>query len=80
MSRVHEEAGDGAGSGIDVLVRAPGCEVDVPGVEVERHVACGVGEVPSHGDTVGLCVGGDGGDVEVLARVEVDSWEKEECC
>ena len=38
---------DGARPAVEVLVGAPGREVDVPVVQAQRHVAGGVGEVPA---------------------------------
>lgn len=58
----------------------PGCEVDVPVVELEGDVAGGVGEVPAYGYSEGFSVRGYGRDVEELSSVELDSWEKENCC
>ncbi|KFY11221.1 hypothetical protein V492_04571, partial [Pseudogymnoascus sp. VKM F-4246] len=75
---VHEESADGAGPGVEVLVRAPCCGVDVPVVQLEGHVADGVGEVPDHEDAAGLGVGGDRFDVEELAGVELDAGEEED--
>ena len=80
MLFVYEEAGDGAGTGVKVLVCAPGCEVDVPIVQFQIDVADGVGTVPTNRNAVGVCMGGDAGDVEVLAGVELDSWEENEGC
>ena len=44
---VHEEAADAARPGVEVLVRAPDGEVDVPVVQRERDVADRVREVPA---------------------------------
>lgn len=75
---VDEEAADRPGARVDVLVVAPGGEVDVPFVEGERDVADRVGEIPPDFYAVVLGVGGDGGHVEVLACVELDAREEED--
>lgn len=58
----------------------PGCEIDVPVVEMERDVSGGVSKVPAYGYAVGLGEGGYGGDIEELACVELDAGEEEEGC
>lgn len=78
MAGVDEEGGDGPRTGVEVLVAAPGSEVDAPVVEGEGDVAGGVGEVPADGEGEGAGVGGDAGDVKALAAVEVDAGEEDE--
>ena len=78
VARVHEGGGDGAGPAVQVLVRAPRREVDVPGVQAQRHVAGRVRQVPAHRDAARLREGRDRRDVEGLPRVEVHAREEEE--
>lgn len=70
-SIVHKEAADGPRAGVEVFVGTPDCGVDVPVMKCEFHISNGVGEVPDHEDVVGVGKGGDGGDVEELAGVEL---------
>ena len=48
VALVDERAGQRARAGVEVLVRAPGREVDVPVVQLQRHVPGRVREVPAH--------------------------------
>jgi len=64
--------------GIEVFVTAPDGSVDVPVMELERHVTNGVGEVPDYKDRVRVGEVSDGGNVEELARVVLDSGEENE--
>ena len=48
VALVDEHARHGARPAVEVLVRAPRREVDVPVVQRERDVAGGVREVPAH--------------------------------
>lgn len=76
VALVHEEAGHGAGTGIAVLVRAPGGKVDVPVVQLDLDVAVGVCQVPAYRQTAVLRVLGDCGDIEELAGVVLDTRKK----
>lgn len=78
VALVDEESADDTWPAVHVLVVAPRGEVDVPVVQLQRHVADGVGEVPADGDAALLGVGGDGGDVEELARVVLDAREEQQ--
>lgn len=75
---VDEESADTARAAVQVLVAAPRSGVDVPIMELKRHVSDGVGEVPDDEDAVGAGEGGDGWDVEELAAVVLDAREEEE--
>lgn len=75
---MHEQPRDGARSRVEVFIRTPSGGVDVPVVEVQGHVADGVGQVPDDEDATGAREGGDGADVEELAGVELDPREEEE--
>lgn len=48
MLLVQEEAADGAGATIQILVGAPGSEVNLPIVQLKRHVADGVRQIPAN--------------------------------
>lgn len=80
VALVHEQSADAARSGVEVFITAPCCGIDVPVVEFERDITYCVGEVPDYEDA--CCVGcsGDGGDVEELTCVELDSGEEENGC
>jgi len=80
VSLVNEAAAHGSWSGVEVFVGTPDGEIDIPVVELEGHVSCCVSEIPAYEDVVFLGVSGDGGKVEELASVELDSWEEEKCC
>ncbi len=77
---MYEEPTCCAGTGIQVLVAAPDGCIDVPGMQLQRYVADRVCEVPDYEDGVRMSKGGDGGDVEELAGVILDSGEEDEGC
>lgn len=74
---MDEETCDSTGTGVEVFVAAPGGGVDVPVVEVKGHVAGCVCKIPDYEDTSGASGGGNGGNVEQLASVELDPGEEE---
>ncbi len=76
---MDERPGDRSRTGVEVLVRAPGGEVDAPLVQRQRHVAGGVGEIPTDEGAGGLSGSGDRRDVEQLAGEVVDAAEQHEC-
>ncbi len=78
MALVDERSGDRTRTGVEVLVRAPGGEVDAPVVQRQRHVAGGVGEVPADEGAGGLAGSGDRRDVEQFAGEVVDAAEQHE--
>lgn len=49
---MNKETACGTGTGVEVLVGAPYCGVDVPVVELERNVAYCVGKVEEDEDGV----------------------------
>ena len=73
MPVVDEEAGDSPRSRVEVLVGAPGGEVDAPVVEPQGHVADGVGQVEAHGRARSVRGPGDAPHVEQLPGVVVDA-------
>ena len=73
MAFVDEQAADASGAAVKILVAAPSCEVDIPVVQLQRHVSCCVSKIPTNDYAFALCVGGDGGDVEELASVKLDT-------
>ena len=56
MLLVDETAAHGAGTAVEILVAAPDGEIDVPLVQLQRHVAGGVGQVET--DETAVPVGG----------------------
>ena len=75
MPLVDEAAGKGARPGVEVLVGAPGREVDVPVVEGHGHIAGGMREVPADVGADLVTRGRDRGHVhplsgEVIHRTE----------
>ena len=45
-----EAAADAAGTAVEVLVAAPDGEIDIPVMEVQRHIPRGVGQVETDDD------------------------------
>ena len=75
-SRSDVQVGRCAGAGVEVLVGAADGEVDAVRVEVERHGAGGVGEVPEHERTVVVGDGSDLRDVGDGSRSVVDNRQR----
>lgn len=75
---MHEKTAGSSGPGVEVFVRAPDRCVNVPGVEGEWNISDGVSEVPDDKNAVGMREFGDGGDIEELPGVILDSGEKKE--
>lgn len=73
VALVDEGAGNAAGAGIEVLVRAPAGKVDIPLVQAERNIANGVRKVKSNGRTDLVRRLGDGGNVKELTGVVLDA-------
>ncbi len=47
---MNEKAASCSGAGVQVFVAAPNGGIDVPGVQLERHIADCVREVPDYED------------------------------
>ena len=75
MLLMHEQTSDGSWSDVEVFVATPDGKVDVRIVKGEGDVSDGVSEVEAAGDAKRMAVGGDPGDVEGLAGVELDAGE-----
>jgi hypothetical protein len=45
---VNKESTNTSWSGIEILVRTPDCEIDVPIMEAKRNVANGVSQIPPY--------------------------------
>ena len=75
---VHKSARDRAGTGVHILVSTPASEINIPVVQFQLDIAGRVREVPADEDAAGVGVGGDGGDVEELAAVVLDSGEEDQ--
>ena len=78
VTLVDEDRPDRARAAVEVLVRAPRGEVDVPVVERELDVAGGVGQVPADDGAGGVAGGGQPLDLEGLAGREVDARQEDE--
>ncbi len=78
MLLMHKETARGSRAGVEILVAAPDSGVDVPVVEMEGDVANRVSEVENDKDAMGVCVLGDGGDVEELTAVVLDAREEKD--
>lgn len=52
MLLVDEQSSDGAGSGVDIFVIAPGSEIYVPIMETDIDVADSMGKVPAYEKTL----------------------------
>ena len=78
VALVDEDRADRPGSAVEVLVGAPGGEVDVPLVERELDVAGRVGEVPADDGSRGVAGSGETLDVERLPGREVDPGQEDQ--
>ena len=78
VALVDEDRADRARPAVQVLVGAPGGEVDVPVVERQLDVAGGVGQVPADGRAGGVAGGGQPLDRVGLAGGEVDAGEEDQ--
>jgi hypothetical protein len=76
---VDKESTDYARTAVHVLVVAPCGEVDVPVMQLERHVADGMSQIPSNFDTKGVAVTRDELYVKELAAVVLDAGEEDQC-
>src|SRR5882757_5280150 len=66
MTFVHKAAADRTRSAIEIFVTAPHCEVDVPIMQTQRHIADGVRQIESHYTALLLRYAGDGGELKIL--------------
>ena len=71
---MDEKAAYASRTAVEVFVAAPSCEVNVPVVQLQRHVAGCVSKIPSNDYAPFLRVGSDGRNVEKLTGVELDTW------
>ena len=74
----NEDPRDRAGTGIEVLVGAPGREVGCPVVELELDVADGVREIEPDRDATPAAELADGGHVEHLPAVVLDAGQEQQ--
>jgi hypothetical protein len=75
---VHESTGDGASTGVHVLVSTPAGKVNIPVVQLQLDVSGCVGEIPADENSAGVGVSGDCGNVEQLAAVVLDAGEEDQ--
>ena len=78
MALVDEDRAHRAGAAVQVLVGAPGGEVDVPVVERQLDVPRGVRQVPADDGARVMAGRGEPLDLERLAGREVDAGEEDE--
>ncbi len=76
---MDEAAGDGARSCVEILVRAPDREIDIPVVQGEGNVADRVREVEPDPAAAPPRGGRDALQVQSLARLKLDPREEDEC-
>ena len=73
MLLVHEERTDRARSRVQILVITPHGEVDIPIMQLQLHISCCMRTIPTNLDSFGVGMSGYGGDVKILARIELDT-------
>ena len=78
MSRVDEAASDGARSRVEILIRAPDREIDIPVVQREWDVADRVREVEPDPAAAPPRCGRDALQVESLSSLKLDAGEEHE--
>lgn len=87
VALVDEEAREAACTAVEVLVRAPRREVDVPVVEVHRNIPRCVGKIPPNNNrrctsgrrgVDGVDVRRDGGYIKILAGEVLEPGEEDE--
>ena len=78
MLFVYEQSCDRPRPGIHVLVSTPSSEIDVPVVQIQRHITRRMGEVPADEEILGMCVLGDPSYVEQLSAVVLDPWQEDQ--
>lgn len=78
MFLVNEQAGDGTGSGVAVLVRAPDRKIDVPVVQLEFNVRIRMRQIPSHDDAARLSMASDRLDLEQLSAVVLNTRQQQQ--
>src|SRR5207302_1208595 len=73
VTLVQIRTGNRARSGVEIFVRTPNREIDVPIMQSERNVADGVGEIDPDHDSMFLRRFGDRRDAEQLASEKIHS-------
>jgi len=74
----YVEEGGGAGTTVEVLVGATDRQVDTPGIQLDRHGADGVAEIPKNEGASLMSMGGDGLGIVEVAALEDDMREGDE--
>jgi hypothetical protein len=75
---MHESTGDGAGTGVHVLVSTPAGKVNIPVVQLQLDVSGCMGEIPTDQNSARVGVGGNCGNVEQLAAVVLDAGKEDQ--
>lgn len=73
---VDKHATDAARAAVEILVRAPRGRVDVPFLEVQRHVAHGMSQIPDDEDTLLVSEFSNRGNIEQLTSVVLDAGQQ----
>ncbi len=76
MFVMHETAADRTGTGVEIFVTAPHREIDLPVVQVQHHIAGGVGQIDAEHATLTMGRLRQPRDVEILARQEIDAAQQ----
>ena len=75
VTLVQVGAGGRTGAGIQIFVRTPDGEVDLPIVQRQRHIAGRVGKIDSDGDSMLLCRLCDCRNVEELSGEKIHAGD-----
>ena len=76
---MQERACDGARAGIEVFVRAPDGEIDVPIMQRQRHITDGMRKIDPDDNTALLGRRSDFWNIEKLAGEKVHTAEYHKC-
>lgn len=74
---MHEKTADDTWPAVHVLIVAPCCKVDVPIVELERHIANRVSQVPADRNTIRMAVACYELNIEELPRIELYTGQED---
>ena len=79
MTRIHPQKGRGAGAAIEVLVAATDRKVGPRGMQVDRHRAGAVGQIPDGQHAGFMSLGAHGGHIVHRAGPVIDMGEHQHC-
>src|SRR3954447_11226001 len=75
MAFVHEAAGHGAGTGVEIFVAAPHGEIAAAVVQVQREIAGRVRKIETDDAAFAMCERRDRLEIERLARAVLHAGE-----